>query len=69
MSKTQYQLVLQFPCTSMAEFDAVIELEEKLMDVLPIRPLKSTATTQDQEKQISSSLRPIRTRHSQAPSP
>jgi hypothetical protein len=33
MKKTKYQLVLQFPCTSMAEFDAVIELEEKLIDV------------------------------------
>jgi hypothetical protein len=32
MKKAEYQLVLQFPCTSMAEFDAVIELEGKLID-------------------------------------
>jgi hypothetical protein len=33
MNKTKYQLVLQFACTSEAEFDAVTELEEKLIDV------------------------------------
>jgi hypothetical protein len=32
MRKPEYQLVLQFPCASMADFDAVIELEERLIE-------------------------------------
>lgn len=31
MKNAKYQLVLQFPCNSMQEFDAVIELEDALV--------------------------------------
>lgn len=35
MKKAEYQLVLQFPCNSMQEFDAVVALEDILMAELP----------------------------------
>jgi hypothetical protein len=33
MKKPEYQLVLQFPCESIAQFDAVIDLEERLIEL------------------------------------
>jgi hypothetical protein len=35
MKKPECQLVLQFPCNSMEEFDAVVALEDTLMAELP----------------------------------
>ena len=35
MKNGEYQLVLQFPCDSMHEFDAVVALEEALIAALP----------------------------------
>jgi hypothetical protein len=32
MKRPEYQLVLQFPCSSMEQFDAVVELEEKMIE-------------------------------------
>jgi len=35
MKKADHQLVLQFPCRSMEEFDAVVGLEDTLIAELP----------------------------------
>jgi hypothetical protein len=34
MKKPEYQLVLQFPCNSSDDFDAVIRLEDRLLEEL-----------------------------------
>src|SRR5262245_25882889 len=35
MKTWEYQLVLQFPCNSVDEFDAVVELEDRLIAEVP----------------------------------
>ena len=35
MKKAEYQLVLQFPCDSAEQFDAVVKLEDALIAELP----------------------------------
>jgi hypothetical protein len=35
MKKVEYQLVLQFPCNSMEDLDAVVALEDALIAELP----------------------------------